>query len=178
MAELLREEGMRVVCILRDPRDVAVSQMHYIKQHRGHFAHKAFMALPSDDERLLVSIRGGRLGDRELRSLDDRYRLFLGWEQDEGAVMVKFEDLVGPKGGGTAEAQRRAVERVAAQVGFEMDDRALRRVQEEIFGVGKTFRKGRIGGWREEFSDEHTRAVKEVAGSLLVDLGYEAGPDW
>jgi hypothetical protein len=51
-------------------------------------------------------------------------------------------------------------------------------VEEELFGVGRTFRKGQIGGWREEFSEEHERAVKEVSGSLLVELGYEAGPDW
>jgi hypothetical protein len=54
----------------------------------------------------------------------------------------------------------------------------MRRVEEELFGVGPTFRKGQIAGWREEFSPEHERAVKEQAGSLLVELGYEASPDW
>jgi sulfotransferase 6B1 len=178
LAELFREEGMRVVCILRDPRDVAVSQMHYLKRMRKHFAHEAFMALPSDHERLLVCIRGGELGGRKLQSLDQRYRQFLGWEQDEGAVMVKFEDLVGPRGGGSAEAQRRAVEWVAAHVGISVNERTMRLVEENLFGVGRTFRKGQIGGWQEEFSEEHERAVKEVAGPLLVELGYEAGPNW
>src|SRR5687768_16318512 len=32
LASLFAGERMRVVCILRDPRDVAVSQMHYLKQ--------------------------------------------------------------------------------------------------------------------------------------------------
>ena len=90
------------MCILRDPRDVAVSQMHYLKQLKNHFAHEEYMALPSDSERLLVSIRGGELGGRRLQSLDERYRQFLGWERDGGAVVVKFEDLVGPEGGGSA----------------------------------------------------------------------------
>jgi hypothetical protein len=31
LAELFREGGIRTVCILRDPRDAAASQMHYIK---------------------------------------------------------------------------------------------------------------------------------------------------
>jgi hypothetical protein len=178
LAKLLHEEEMRVVCILRDPRDVAVSQMHYIKRERQHFAHKAFVALPSDHERLLVSIRGGELGGRKLQSLGERYQQFLGWEQDEGSVVVKFEDLVGPKGGGSAEAQRRAVERVAAHLGFSTDEPALRRVEEELFGVGKTFRKGQIGGWSKEFSEEHARVAKEVVGPWLVKLGYEASFDW
>jgi sulfotransferase 6B1 len=178
LAELLQEEGMSVVCILRDPRDVAVSQMHYLKRMRKHFAHEAFMALSSDHERLLVCIRGGDLGGRKLQSLDQRYRQFLGWEQDEGAVVVKFEDLVGPRGGGSAKVQRRAVERVAMHVGIPVNERTMRLVEENLFGVGRTFRKGQIGGWREEFSPEHEQAAKEVAGPLLVELGYEAGPNW
>jgi hypothetical protein len=178
LAELFHKGEIRTVCILRDPRDVAVSQMHYIKQRRRHFAHKEFMALPSDRERLLVTIRGGELGGRKLQSLDQRYEQFLGWERDEGAIVVKFEDLVGSRGGGSAELQRRTVERVAAHVGLSADERTMRLVDENLFGVGRTFRQGQIGAWREEFSPEHERAVKEVLGSLLVELGYEAGPDW
>jgi Sulfotransferase domain len=178
LAGLFHEGGMRVVCILRDPRDVAVSQMHYLKQLKNHFAHEEYMALPSDRERLLVSIRGGELGGRRLQSLAERYGRFLGWERDGGAVMVKFEDLVGHGGGGSEKAQRLAVERVARHMGVPADEGTLQRVEEHLFGVGRTFRKGQIGGWREEFSAEHERAVKEVLGSLLVELGYEAGPNW
>ena len=92
--------------------------------------------------------------------------------------MVKFEDLVGTKGGGSAEAQRLAVERVASHLGVEVEEATMGVVEKDLFGVGRTFRKGQIGGWREEFSEEHARAVKGVMGSLLVELGYEAGPDW
>ena len=178
LAELLREEGMPLVCILRDPRDVAVSQMHHIKQRKEHFAHEAFLKLPSDHERLLLSIRGGELAGRRLQSLDERYRQFVGWQRDENSVLVKFEDLVGPKGGGSAEAQRATVERVARHVGLEPDERMIRTVEENIFGVSKTFRKGQIGGWRSAFSEQHVRATNEVAGPLLAEPGYEADPDW
>ena len=126
----------------------------------------------------MVSIRGGELGGRKLQSLDERYRQFLKWERDGGAVLVKFEDLVGTKGGGSAEAQRLAVERVARHLGVEVEQRTMEVVEEELFGVGRTFRKGQIGGWREEFSEEHERAVKGGLGSLLVELGYEAGSNW
>jgi hypothetical protein len=136
------------------------------------------MGLPSDRERLLVSIRGGELGGRRLQSLAERYGRFLGWEREGGAVMVKFEDLVGHGGGGSEKAQRLAVERVARHMGVPADEGTLRRVEEHLFGVGRTFRKGQIGGWREAFSDEHERAVKGGLGSLLVELGYEAGSNW
>jgi hypothetical protein len=178
LASLFAGGRMRVVCIFRDPRDVAVSQMHYIKQRSQHFAHEAFLKLPSDHERLLHSIRGGELGGRRLQSLDERYRQFLGWQDDDNAMVVKFEDLVGPRGGGIAEAQRRTVGWVAQHVGLEPDERMMRTVEENIFGVSKTFRKGQIGGWREEFSKEHARATREIAGPLLVELGYEADREW
>lgn len=180
LADFFRKEGMRSVCLLRDPRDLAVSQMHYLKDNppRNFSAHKAFMALPTDHERLLVCIRGGNLGGVQLQSLDQRYRQFLGWERDEGAMVVKFEDLVGPKGGASIESQRRAVERVAAHVGTKISERTMDLVDKNLFGVGRTFRKGRIGGWQDEFSDEHEQAAKEVVGPLLVELGYEAAPNW
>jgi sulfotransferase 6B1 len=178
LASLFAGERMRVVCILRDPRDVAVSQMHYIKQKKRHPIHEAFMALPSDHERLLHSIRGGELGGRRLQSLDERYRQFLGWQDDDNAIMVKFEDLVGPRGGGSAETQRRTVEQVARHVSLEPDERMMRTVEENIFGVSNTFRKGQIGGWRSEFSEEHQQAAREIAGPLLMKLGYEADPEW
>ena len=176
LAGLFREEGMKTVCILRDPRDVAVSQLHYIKRLKKHPIHEAFVALPSDRERLLFSIRGGSLGGRELLPLDERYRRCSGWASEEGAVVVRFEDLVGPEGGGSAGAQRRAVGRVAAHLGVEADEEALARVGGGIFGAGQTFRKGTIGGWREEFSAEHERAAEEVVGPLLAELGYGKAP--
>ena len=178
LAGLLREQGMKTVCILRDPRDVAVSQMHHIKQRKQHPVHEGFATLPTGGERLMFSIRGGELGGREMLSLDERYRRFSGWASEEGAVVVRFEDLVGPRGGGSAGAQRRAVAKVAAHLGVAADEATLARVGEGIFGEGQTFRKGMIGGWREEFSAEHERAAEEVAGALLVELGYEAGPNW
>ncbi|WP_408006224.1 sulfotransferase domain-containing protein [Pseudalkalibacillus sp. A8] len=41
-----------------------------------------------------------------------------------------------------------------------------------------TFRKGLIGDWKNEFDLEVTNAFKEVAGSLLIELGYEKDLEW
>ncbi|WP_273844801.1 sulfotransferase domain-containing protein [Rubrobacter calidifluminis] len=177
-AGILREQGFRVVCILRDPRDTALSHMYYLKSLPRHPAYREYMSLPGDHERLMFSIRGGRLGRHVMRSLEERYRGFMEWEEEGGALMVRFEDLVGPKGGGSGEAQRRTVVRVAGHLGIRLDDERVEEICEGLFGAGRTFRRGRRGGWREEFSAEHVEAVKEVAGDLLVDLGYERDRRW
>lgn len=178
LADLIAEQKMRTVCIIRDPRDTAVSHMHYLKQLSRHVVHNEYVALPDDHARLMVSIRGGKLGRHTLQSLDERYRRFLGWEREGGAAMVKFEDLVGPRGGGSAESQREAIERVVNHLELEVSEQKIHSIQENLFGSGRTFRKGRAGGWKEEFSGEHKQAAKEVAGELLVELGYESGTDW
>ena len=41
-----------------------------------------------------------------------------------------------------------------------------------------TFRSGKVGGWRAQFTPEHIQLFKEVAGDLLVRLGYEQDDDW
>lgn len=176
--ELLREQGMRTVCILRDPRDTAVSHMRYLQERPRHPAFGEYVALKDDRERLMYSIRGGRLGDNVMQSLDERYRSFTGWGREGGAAVVKFEELVGPEGGGDEHAQRDAAQRVADHLGITLDERKLKDVCGQLFGRGRTFRKGRAGGWREELTEEHREAVKEVAGPLLIELGYEADLDW
>lgn len=178
MADLLRSEQVRNLCILRDPRDVAVSHMHYLKQNRRHPLHSEYANLANDHERLLVSILGGKLGRHNLRSLEHRYRRFLDWEQDGGAMLVKFEDLVGPKGGGSAEVQRETTEQLVAHLGLKVNESKISYLQENLFGSTGTFRKGQAGGWKSELSDEHKDAVKAVAGKLLIELGYEQETDW
>lgn len=174
LAGLLSEHAMRTVCILRDPRDTAVSHMHYLKKLPNHPIYGPYMSLPDDHERLMFSIRGGRLGGHTLPPLGERYRSFLGWSTQAGAAMVRFEDLIGPRGGGSEAAQREAVARVAAHLDVDLGEEEARSIARGLFGSGRTFRKGRAGGWREEFSGEHARAVEEVAGELLAELGYEA----
>jgi hypothetical protein len=41
-----------------------------------------------------------------------------------------------------------------------------------------TFRSGKRAGWREEFTAQHQRRFCEIAGDLLIRLGYERNHDW
>ena len=37
------------------------------------------------------------------------------------------------------------------------------------------FRKGQIRGWKNHFAPSHIAEFKELAGFLLIELGYEKG---
>jgi hypothetical protein len=41
-----------------------------------------------------------------------------------------------------------------------------------------TFRSGKTGEWRKYFTEEQKKIFKDVAGDLLVRLGYEQSNEW
>jgi phage gpG-like protein len=41
-----------------------------------------------------------------------------------------------------------------------------------------TFRSGKTGEWQKHFTEEHKKIFKNVAGDLLVRLGYEKDSNW
>jgi len=41
-----------------------------------------------------------------------------------------------------------------------------------------TFRGGRVGDWRNHFTDEHKTLFKSLAGDTLIRLGYETSHNW
>jgi len=45
-------------------------------------------------------------------------------------------------------------------------------------GRSPTFRSGKIGEWRKCFTEGHKKTFKDVAGDLLIKLGYEQDNDW
>jgi len=94
-------------------------------------------------------------------------------------LVIRFEDLVGPSGGGSTRAQRDVVARVADHVSRPLRGSELDRVCAQVWSrTSSTFAAGRTGGWRERFTAEHIAAFKRVSGQQLIDLGYEQDLDW
>ncbi len=183
VAQLVVQTASRMVLIIRDPRDVVVSHFYYVTyKDKHHRLRSYYQALPSDDERLLTSIRGiepppGR-EDLYLPNISQRFRGLLAW-QKHGAYLVRFEDLVGPQGGGDQEKQLEEIRNIARHIGWPLTSSQVEEIAQRLFYTGSaTFRKGTIGDWRNHFREIHKQAFKEVAGDLLVELGYEDSPNW
>jgi hypothetical protein len=43
---------------------------------------------------------------------------------------------------------------------------------------GQVVRRGRIGGWKDFFTDKHKQLFKEKFGKTLIKLGYETSNQW
>ena len=177
---LLRQLDVHHVLIIRDPRDIAVSDYHYkTYQDLKHPQHPHYsQELGSDDERLLASITGYPPDDRSqkrgLRALALRLQAFLDWDEDPACLLVRFEDLVGAEGGGDAGTQMHTLQRINDHLGLKQSEDELRRVAAEVFSSGsRTFRRGQIGGWRDHWKQAHHEAAARTGlPALISKLGY------
>ena len=171
---------IKTAVVLRDPRDVVVSQIFHVMQRKSHFLHSHFSSLPSDRERLMVAIAGiqDHRGRQIATGIREKLLMMSPWFSTSEAQIFFFEELVGEAGGGSREAQEAAILRLAELVGIALTTRKVREIGASAFGTGSTFRSGRTGGWRQHFDDEIKTLFKEEAGSLLIDLGYERVDDW
>jgi hypothetical protein len=182
-AAILADLATATTLILRDPRDVAISHMYYVTYGAEHHRlHGYFASLPDDSTRLRASILGVDPalveGDWGLEDLGTRLRSYMDWGE-HGCCIVRFENLVGPQGGGSRESQLDEVAKLAAHVGLDLSKEDVANIAESIFYRRSwTFRRGAIGDWRKHFASQHRAALKEVAGEILIDLGYETDLDW
>lgn len=172
----LAENNFALALMIRDPRDVLVSYYYFARLKKRHSHHAVYNRL-GEEEALRVAIKGHpELGVN--RGIAGRIGPYLPWLR-ERVHLVRFEDLVGERGGGSGAAQRQAVEGLAALLGIELTEAQRNRICESLGRPrGRTLRKGRIGAWRTHFTEDHKRLFKEEAGQYLIDLGYESDYDW
>lgn len=179
LSKALSDNNVKVLCVIRDPRSIVASHLHYVKKWKGHFFHKEYMALPSDKDRLLFSINGGAIGKFEVQPISERYLQFIGWMDDPNAHVVRFEDLVGKAGGGDDMRQFTAVQNVANFLEIDLNGDELEHVSSCLYGQketatqSETFRKGKIDSWKDELDEELLDVLDEQLADLQYKLGYQ-----
>lgn len=164
--------------ILRDPRDVVVSHVHYVTEMEPRHAHHAYYQnLPDFDARLMTSITGIPDARVPFPPVGERFAPFVGFLQREEILTLRYEDFL---------TERRAtLEKIVAHLRYRNfpiavdNQRALDSLEAAINPQkSPTFRSGKAGGWRAKFTPEHTRAFKQLAGDVLIKLGYEKDDQW
>lgn len=163
--------------IYRDPRDVAISEAHYLgSMNRWHYMHKTFKAL-SEGERIALSIKGNEREGGNYPDIGKRYAPFLAWIEDPQVYSVSYERLVSNSRKVEFERMFKFLSRKMGEE-LKIDDlvaRALEAVQPKR---SHTFRRGGSGGWKTDFDEAAKQDFKAVAGDLLVKLEYESSDDW
>lgn len=165
--------------ILRDPRDVVVSHVYYVTEIKpDHVHHNYYTEQLNDfDERLQTSIQG--IPDPEIPFPDIRARFepYMGWLDRPEVLTLHFEDFVNDREGSIEQVYNHAVERGFLTT-FEKGE-AIKLLAQGIDPQrSPTFRSGKVGGWKTAFNPENKDLFKEIAGDLLIRLGYEKNLDW
>jgi hypothetical protein len=112
--------------------------------------------------------------------IDNFYSSYLDWLKDPNYkfCLIKFENLVGPKGGGSLDLQAEEVSKIFKHLNIEQNSKNIKLVADSLFGGTNTFREGQIGSWKKYFKEIHKHCFKKIAGQLLIDLGYEKDLNW
>lgn len=164
--------------IYRDPRDMLVSHVFFASDmHEGHGMHDYYQSLSSFDERLKIAITGINRDGLFMVDVKKRYEGVFAWLEQPAALCLRFEDLI----------QRRddmlnlmldQVEKTGYRLPVSRSQALEILVEAVQPKKSKTFRAGKTGEWRKYFQPEHKALFKEIAGDLLIRLGYEANNDW
>ncbi|MBA3717978.1 MAG: sulfotransferase domain-containing protein [Actinobacteria bacterium] len=170
--ELLHRERVKALFVVRDPRDIAVSLAHYIAGRRDHPLHSLYRERPDDRARLQLAV----IGDPDARppapALESILSSFAGWLESE-ALVVRYENLIGERGGGNAGMQSGTISAIYSYLGLEGSPAFVSEVGARLFsGESPTFRKGLIGQWRQEFDPELEGLFDRSAGSWMAVYGY------
>jgi hypothetical protein len=187
----------RVIHIIRDGRDVAVSAMH----HRWNQARDmgGTVELGPDelarreayrkDPQALVDAEEGIFPEGWLESRTERWAERIGSATKDGPATlgsnyaeVRYEDLL--------DNPEREMERLFGHLGADTAGPVVKGCVEaasfEKLSDGRErgeeaasfFRKGIAGDWKNTFTKGDKEVFKSVAGDLLVQLGYERDRDW
>ncbi|MEW6635664.1 MAG: sulfotransferase [Actinomycetota bacterium] len=186
----------RVIHIVRDGRDVAVSAMHHWWREAQDRPEGVFELTPEE-----LEIRDAYLEDREgflksgrsifteerLGQLARRWSHRVGKARRDGRSLygvryleIRYEDLLH----NPHETLGRVLELLGARRGDEVIERCIKassfeRVSSRRQGeedAGSFFRKGVAGDWRNVFTPRDREVYEEIAGEQLAAMGYETAP--
>lgn len=182
----IKQKKIKMIFIYRDLRDNLISLVHFIMKNQFDHPWHPYIAntLKTHEERITALIKGYEGLDRETGKLTviwniRRYAVdMVEWLHDPHVCAVRYEDLV-------SKSNNDALMKI---VDFLWEDlTSLHLGKDEIIQRMKnnnnprqsgTFRKGSVGDWKKEFTENHKLLFKQVAGDLLIKLGYEKDYNW
>ncbi|MDB9450216.1 sulfotransferase domain-containing protein [Dolichospermum circinale] len=177
---ILSELNYQQVFIIRDPRAVVVSLIPFVldtgKMPGRHFLEDDF-SLMSPTQRLDFILEGGYAvkAGVEIKNFAEVYRSMLAWRNEENCLFIHFEDLVGEQGGGTKERQEAVVYKICSYLDIPFDDTILSQLS-EIYNPGaRTFRTGKIDGWKSSMNAEDVEKLNIYCQPLCEEAEYTIG---
>jgi hypothetical protein len=177
--DALTRDGIASIFVFRDPRDMIISHVFYATEiFSGHGMHEYYTKkLSSMEERINTAIGGMNENGLELIGVKARYESHLGWLDQPQILCLRFEELRGNQ----EHAFSLILDYLEGQ-GFQPGvtrNVAMQAINESVQPKKSgTFRSGKVGEWRQHFTQKNVDFFKQSTGDLLVKLGYEDNDTW
>lgn len=184
----------KIVCIVRDGRDVLISE-----RFRNFVEESRF--LTPEDKRIIEELRKDKTpftnGTRSIFTETFIRNIASRWVKDltesdaeaqrlygENYHSLRYEDLLETPFDemkklwtflGVKEIPRSLERQIEAELGSNPDEEWQTQRNQEIAAF---LPKGRVGNWQKLFTEKDKSVFKDIAGELLVKWGYEEGLSW
>jgi hypothetical protein len=149
-------------------------------QYHEHY-ERLTTEFPTPKSRLLACIEGfpQRGSQRGLAPLWKNLENFDGWLNTPDVLKLRYEDLVGPRGGGSPEKQISLLKKITEFTNRPLDTNALQKLATDMWDPkSPTFRHGRTNEWPQHFDDEVRAKFKATAGRFVTEWGYADSDAW
>ncbi|MBL0346942.1 sulfotransferase domain-containing protein [Candidatus Villigracilis affinis] len=177
-ASFLTSAGRVNYFIYRDPRDMLVSQVFFATDmHEEHGMHDYYNSLPDFGARLNVAITGIDRDGLKMVSVKQRYEGVFQWLEQKSVMCLRFEDLINNRDA-TLVSMLDEIEKTGYKIPTPREKALAILVDAIQPKKSHTFRSGKTGGWKQYFDEDHKKLFKDIAGDLLMKLGYESSNDW
>jgi len=186
MEKMLLDTNIKQVFIIRDPRDAIVSLIFYLEGFTS--TTRDFMKLNSEYYNKLSineKINAVMTGECCTNYVKSFLKPLSGWTRSSYSHTVKYEDIVGPKGGGSKINQLQAIRQIADYLHVTLSDEEIEAIAEYSVKTGSTqkalgyeYPKSQIGSWKMFFDDSNKFHFKMMFGHELIQLGYEKDHNW
>jgi len=189
----------KVIHIIRDGRDVAVSGIHHLWRRELDLGggkdirreeERMRERYRSDPEAMIASGEG-LFTERRIREMAQDWKKSVSAAREQGREVLGDERYVEVRYEALLDDAASEVRRLTAFLGADDSAEAAEKCVEEASFTRWTkgrepgqedseslLRKGVAGDWKHVFTADDRRMYDRHAGDLLVELGYEADRDW
>lgn len=173
----LSDAGVHMITVVRDPRSQVLSWAHYLLTTR-HVPGRNWVTdrYPDMDALLPLLVRGTGVPGvyPYLPDVGERFRRYSAWSESDIGIEVRFEDLVGARGGGDDDRQEKTTHEILEYLGYARPGVVTRDVTDTMFSTNSaTFRTGQIDTWRQELPADLADEIYDRCGPLTETWGYE-----
>lgn len=169
--KVINIHNIKVLFMIRDPRDIVVSRFKYITYiDLNHRAHKYFINLPNDRERLMYAIKGK---NKIIKPINIILHEYYNWLNNNNCKIIKFEDLVGLNGGASIDQQIVTIKKIIEFLNISINEAQIKLIAKNTFSTkSPTFSTGQKNTWKKYFTEEHNHEFNKTSSEMLIKYGY------